>query len=83
MCRRGEKEPYDLSKTEAKLQSAEEKRAELLRETQEKGAAEVAKVLPNLLSEEASSSQQFRRAVVVVHTDAHIHTLYIIHDIFK
>lgn len=42
--KRGEQEPYDISKTEAKLQSAEEKKAALIKETQGKAAAEVAKV---------------------------------------
>jgi hypothetical protein len=42
--KRGEIEPHDFSHKEAKLQSAEERKAALLKETQERAAAEVAKV---------------------------------------
>ena len=42
--KRGEKEPHDFTPTAAKIQSAEEKKAALIKETQEKAAAEVAKV---------------------------------------
>jgi hypothetical protein len=42
--KRGEMEPHDMSSKEAKLQAAEERKAALLKETQEKGAAEIAKV---------------------------------------
>ena len=47
--KRGEQEPYDISKKEAKLQSAEEKKAALLKETQDKAAAEVAKVRTSVI----------------------------------
>lgn len=42
--KRGEAAPYDFSVKEAKLQSAEERKAALIKETQDKAAAEVAKV---------------------------------------
>lgn len=42
--KRGQMEGYDISKTEAKLQSAEERKAALLKETQDRASAEVAKV---------------------------------------
>lgn len=43
--KRGEETPHDFTPKAAKIQSAEEKKAALLKETQEKAAAEVAKVL--------------------------------------
>ena len=43
--KRGEIEPHDMSTKEAKILSAEERKAAILKETQEKGAAEIAKVL--------------------------------------
>ena len=42
--KRGEAAPHDFSVKEAKLQSAEERKAALIKETQDKAAAEVAKV---------------------------------------
>jgi hypothetical protein len=42
--KRGEIGPYDFSHKEAKLQSAEERKAALLKETQDRAAANVAKV---------------------------------------
>jgi hypothetical protein len=47
--KRGEIEPHDMSTKEAKILSAEERKAAILKETQEKGAAEIAKVLVCLL----------------------------------
>ena len=41
--KRGEIEPHDMSTKEAKIQLAEERKAAILKETQEKGAAEIAK----------------------------------------
>ena len=46
--KRGEEAPHDFTPKAAKIQSAEEKKAALLKETQEKAAAEVAKVLRSL-----------------------------------
>ena len=43
--KRDQMEGYDISKTEAKLQSAEERKAALIKETQDKASAEIAKVL--------------------------------------
>jgi len=42
--KRDQMEGYDISKTEAKLQSAEERKAALIKETQDKASAEIAKV---------------------------------------
>lgn len=42
--KRGEMEPHDMSGKEAKIQSAEERKAAILKEAQDKGAAEIAKV---------------------------------------
>ena len=42
--KRSEMETHDFSQTEAKMQSADERREQLIKETQDKAAAEVAKV---------------------------------------
>lgn len=47
--KRGEEAPHDFTPKAAKIQSAEEKKAALLKETQEKAAAEVAKVVRSFL----------------------------------
>lgn len=47
--KRGEEAPHDFTPKAAKIQSAEEKKAAILKETQEKAAAEVAKVVRSLM----------------------------------